>query len=147
MNYVARKSNHIQEDIIRNWSSWNFGQEGFEGTKLELVELLNQAKENESSIWLSGFDIYPSKVGYDFDAIYADDYEIKELYANYWVCVDNINSPNGLSCIELNAESLEDAIQESHTRRDYCWDGDTFDANEYELVYSKDDIHIFILKD
>ena len=30
--FIARKSENIQEDIKRNWSSWNFGQLGFDGT-------------------------------------------------------------------------------------------------------------------
>ena len=56
MIYLARKSNHIEEDMKRNWSSWNFGSEGFEGTKQELDNAIQEAIENDSSFWISGFD-------------------------------------------------------------------------------------------
>lgn len=42
--FVARQSNHIQEDIARNWSSWNFGQEGFSGSMNELIIGLKKQK-------------------------------------------------------------------------------------------------------
>lgn len=146
MEFVARQSNHIQEDIARNWSSWNFGQEGFNGTKDELIDLLNSAKDNSSSCWISGFDIWVESVDYDHASVSANDFQFKELYDNYWVAVDNINAGNGLSCISLTAENIEDAIQEANSRTDYFGEGDSFDANDYELIYSNNEIHVFKLK-
>lgn len=70
--FIARQSSHIQEDIARNWSSWNFGNDGFEGTEEELNEAIEEAKD-----------------GYFFG------------------------------------------------------DGDCFDSDEWELVHSQGDIHIF----
>lgn len=146
MKFVARKSNNIQEDIKRNWSSWNFGEEGFEGTKEDLIELLNETKENESSCWISGFDIWVESVDYDCNSVYANDFEFRELYDGYWVAVDNVNSPDGLSCISLNSDNVEDAIKEANNRTDYFGDGDSFDADDYELIFSNEDIHVFVRK-
>lgn len=135
--YVARKSDNIQSDIKRNWSSWNFGQEGFEGTKEELNELLDTITD-ENPVWISGFEIWPHD---------KSSYEFGELYTNYWVAIDRVNAGEGLSCIDLDAETLEDAITEAEKRTDYWGDGQSFDANEAKLVYSNNDIHIFKIED
>jgi len=135
--FVARKSNHIQEDIIRNWSSWNFGEEGFKGTKDELESYLEKSTDN-SPVWISGFDIYPDQI---------KDFSFGELFPNYWVAIDYVNAKNGLSCIDLNAETLEEAIKEAESRNDYFGDGQSFDATEAKLVYSNGDIHIFKIED
>ncbi len=131
--YIARKSNHIEDDIKRNWSSWNFGEEGFKGTYDELENYLKSATEDRP-IWISGFDIYPDQIR---------DFEFGELYPNYWVAIDNVNARGGLSGILLKSNSLKDAIVEAHRRTDYFGDGVAFDVNNYILVYSKDNIHIF----
>lgn len=131
--YLARKSNHIQDDIKRNWSSWNFGEEGFVGTKSELDDFLASATD-EHPVWISGFDIYPEQI---------KDFEFGELYKNYWVAIDRVNASNGLSAIQLNATNLEEAINEANERRDYFGDGVSFNAKEAKLVYSNCEIHIF----
>jgi hypothetical protein len=98
MTFIARKSSHIQEDIKRNWSSWNFGEGGFEGTYSELQNKIKEALESESSLFISGFELW------DNDIKKAD---IRELYTNYWVLVDNTNGyGNGIFGTELKAESL-----------------------------------------
>ena len=133
MKYVARQSENIQSDIKRNWSSWNFGQEGFKGTYDELQDYLSKATD-ENPVYISGFDIYPDQIkGFEFG----------ELYEKYWVAIDNVNAKNGLSAISLNAENLENAIIEANKRTDYFGDGISFDATDAELVYSNNDIHIF----
>ena len=131
--YVARKASNIQADIERNWSSWNFGQEGFEGTREELDERLDAITE-ENPFWISGFDVFPED---------KDEFEFGELWENYWVAIDRVNAREGLSCIELEAETLEAAIKEAESRTDYFGDGDSFDAQEATLVYSKGEIHVF----
>mgnify|MGYP007040063912 FL=1 len=143
--FVARQSNHIQEDIARNWSSWNFGQEGFSGSMDELIIGLKKAKDIESSFWISGFDIWVESVDINYNkrVVYVNDHVIRELYSDYWVSVDDVNARNGLSAISLNATSLNDAIDEANNRKDYWGDGISFDASESVLVYSNDDIHIF----
>lgn len=135
--YVARKSNNIQSDIERNWSSWNFGQEGFEGTREELYELLGTITD-EKPVWISGFEIWAHD---------KDSYEFGELYPNYWVAIDKINASEGLSCIDLSADTLENAIKESESRTDYWGDGQSFDATTAKLVYSNNDIHVFEIED
>ena len=133
MKYVARKSNHIQEDIVRNWSSWNFGEEGFKGSESELAEYLESATDCKPC-FISGFEIYPDQ---------KKEFSFGELYENYWVAIDNVNAKNGLSAIALKSENLENAIVEANKRTDYFGDGISFDASEAKLVYSNNDIHIF----
>jgi hypothetical protein len=135
--FVARQSQNIESDIARNWSSWNFGQEGFSGSYNELQELLCNATD-ENPAWVSGFDIYPNQV---------KEFEFGELYKNYWVAIDNVNAKNGLSAIALKAKNLETAIIEALERKDYFGDGISFNANEAKLVFSKNDIHIFEIDD
>jgi hypothetical protein len=134
VKFVARQSQHIKDDITRGWSSWNFGQDGFEGTSEELGEAL-EAISDEMPLFISGMEIWPSNKA---------EFEIKQLYPNYWVVVDNENAAGGLSCVELSSENLKDAIEESATA-DYFGDGDSFDPSSAKLVWSSDDgyTHIF----
>jgi len=131
--FIARQSDHIQKDIERNWSSWNFGEDGFEGTRQELDEVIENVSDTEA-LFISGFEIYANDI---------DGYEFGELYENYWVAIDRVNAPEGISGIELDAENLEDAVIEAMNRSDYFGDGISFDAQEAKLVKSIDDIHIF----
>lgn len=131
--FIARQSDHIEEDIKRNWSSWNFGQEGFEGTREELNEAIDQITDS-SPLCISGFELYPD---------FVNDFEFGELYENYWVVIDRVNASNGISGIELDAKVLEEAIKESTNRNDYFGDGISFDTSKAKLVKSIDDIHIF----
>lgn len=137
MKYVARQSNYIQEDIARNWSSWNFGMEGINATKEQLDAFLESVTD-DSVLHISGFELYGNSI------LKAD---IRELYTGYFVLVDNENANGGLSAIELNADSLESAITEANTRTDYCGDGVCFDAQTAKLVYSNKEIHIFEIED
>jgi hypothetical protein len=131
--FFARKSNHIKDDIKRNWSSWNFGEEGFKGTYSELEDYLNSSTDT-NPVWISGFEIYPDDI---------KNFEFGELYNKYWVAIDNVNASGGLSGILLKSNTLNDAIIEANKRSDYFGDGDVFSSNDCKLVYSKDDIHIF----
>lgn len=130
--FIARKSNHIQADIARNWSSWNFGEDGVFCTKEEL----DAAIENigDGCLYISGFEIYADQL---------EDFTFGELYPGYWVAIDNTNAKNGLSAIQLSADTNEEAIIEANTRSDYFGDGISFDASNAKLIYSNKDIHIF----
>jgi hypothetical protein len=131
--FIARKSDHIQQDIKRNWSSWNFGQDGFRGTREDLDNYLADCTDS-SAVFISGFEIYADAVkGFEFG----------ELYPGYWVAIDRVNAPVGLSAIELDADNLQDAIKEATNRTDYFGQGICFDARKATLVHSDDDIHIF----
>lgn len=131
--FIARKSDHIQEDIKRNWSSWNFGQDGFKGTREDLDNYLSECTDS-SAVFISGFEIYADAVkGFEFG----------ELYSGYWVAIDRVNAPVGLSAVELEADNLQDAIKEATDRNDYFGQGVCFDARKATLVHSDDDIHIF----
>lgn len=134
--YIARLSRHIHDDIIRNWSSWNFGIDGFNGTYDDLKNAMKEALDNDDSFYISGFDLY------GLDIVKAD---IRQLYENYWVLVDTVNGGGGSVGIfgtALEADSLKEAIKESK-EVDYSGQGYKFDARLAELVYSSDDIHIF----
>jgi|SRR5690606_3080688 hypothetical protein len=132
--FIARQSSHIQEDIKRNWSSWNFGQEGFNGTYDELHTAINEAIESDSSFSISGFELWGSDI---------KNADIRELYAGYWVLVDNVNGHGkGIFGTELKASTLSEAIQESADAQ-YWGEGVRFDASDAKLVYSNKDIHIF----
>lgn len=131
--FIARKSDHIQEDIKRNWSSWNFGQNGFTGTREELDNYLSECTDS-SAVFISGFEIYADTI---------KSFEFGELYPGYWVAIDRVNAPVGLSAIELEADNLQDAIKEATGRADYFGQGICFDARKAKLVHSDDDIHIF----
>lgn len=137
--YIVRKSENINEDIKRNWSSWNYGQEGFEGTKEELQKELDSITD-EHSMWISGFDIYPDN---------RDEFTIRELYPNYWVVVDTFHG-YGLSCNILDVETKEEAIEEVTTESFQMdlGDGDMLDCTKAELVWSSEDgfIHIIEVK-
>ena len=134
--YIARQSQNIESDIQRNWSSWNFGEDGFEGTFDELQQYLLSSTDDMPAE-ISMIEIYPRDI---------KRFQFGELYDNYWVVIDNINASGGLSCINLEACNLEDAIEEAKMAT-YCCDGDCFDASEAILVYSSDDIHIFQIED
>jgi hypothetical protein len=133
--FIARKSNHIEADMQRNWSSWNFGQDGFKGTREELDAYLATCTDSRAC-FISGFEIYADAVkGFEFG----------ELYEGYWVAIDRVNAPYGISGIELSAETLQEAIAEAIERTDYFGAGVCFDARNAKLVHSDDDIHIFEL--
>lgn len=133
--YIARKSNHINEDIIRNWSSWNFGEGGVFGTFEEIEDAKKEAIENDECFEISGFELYGSDIKKSV---------IKELYDNYWVLVDTTNGQgSGIFGIELDSDDNDTAIQEALSREDYFGEGIRFDANDAILIHSYNDIHIF----
>lgn len=129
--FIARQSDHIEADIKRNWSSWNFGEDGFEGTEEELEAELEKVEGN-NSFCISGFEMWEHN---------KDDFEFGELYENYWVAIDT--RERGISGVELDAETLDGAIEEAESRSDYFGDGIFFDSQKAKLVYSNEDIHIF----
>ena len=136
--YVSRLSTHIQEDIKRGWSSYNFGQSGvFFNSHEDLIEAIINS---EDGIYIS--ECYICKDNYR-------KFEFGELYEGYWVVVDT--DVCGISGINLNAETLVEAIEEAKNGH-YFGDGIAIDLGIYDLVCSIDynadhKIHIFELKD
>ena len=132
--FIVRQSQHINEDLRRNWSSFNYGLEGIEATKEEMEAKKQAAIDNGKPLYISGIELWED------DILNAD---IRELYAGYWVLVDT-RGGYGLCCNILNAESLEEAITEVT--------GDGFeielgeetrvDCSDAELVWSNGEIHI-----
>ena len=127
---VVRQSGHIQEDIKRNWSSWNFGQDGFCGTREELDAYLATCNE-DSPVCISMFELYPSELGRT---------KFGELYNNYWVVVDD---RGGLSVNILEHEALPEAIEFIQKNKWFCGgDGNFVDASEAVVLWSDGNTHI-----
>ncbi len=129
--YYLRYSNYIEEDLKRNWSSWSFGQLGFNGTKAQLDNYIESVTD-ENPISISGFDIYPIDI---------DNFRFGELYPNYWVVIDNVNANNGLSAhllpsTLLNVSDALSFIEENKCKYDGSGDGESFDAKKGKLIYS-----------
>lgn len=129
MQYFVRFTNHIEQDIQRNWSSWNYGQRGFEGTYAELREAIAKAIDEDCAFEISGLELW----GRD-----ATRQAYGELYPNYWVAIDNREGA-GISTVMLDAEDLEGAIAEARRSDLYC-DGYTLDCDNWApvVVYRED---------
>lgn len=127
---VVRQSDHIQEDIKRNWSSWNFGQDGFKGTREELDAYLETCDE-DSPVCISMFELYPDELKRT---------KFDELYQNYWVVVDD---RGGLSVNILEQDNLTDAIEFIQNNKWFCGgDGNFVDASDAVVVWSDGNTHI-----
>jgi hypothetical protein len=141
--YIVRQSEHISEDITRNWSSFNYGELGFEGTRKELEEAMNEAIKNESSFDISGFELWEDEI---------KNSNISELYSNYFVLVDNTRG-TGLSCNILESDSLEEAIEEAIEEVELngvdLGEGETVDCTNATVVWSdsEDFVHILEIED
>ena len=127
MDFFARFTNNIDADLERNWSSWNYGQQGFEGSREELVDAINGCLESEQAFWISGFLLEGRELS---DALRNG--RIRELYAGYWVLVDD-REGDGISTIWLSAGNLESAITEARSADLYC-DGYTMDVANWQPV-------------
>jgi len=138
MKFIARYSNHIQDDIKRGWSSWNFGQDGLEASEEQIEAWKQEAIDNNEPFYISGFELWGDDI---------ENADIRELYPGYWVLVDNENGiGEGIFGAPLSAETIENAIEEAK-KADYSGEGVKFNPSDYELVYSiNDEIHIFKLK-
>lgn len=134
--FVARQSNHINEDLKRQWSSWNFGQDGFEGTFDELQAYLASADDSFPA-QVSMFEIYPGQ---------QSQFEFGELYPNYWVVKDT--RFQGVAVNALPFSNLQDCINFMNTNPSFCGgDGDKVDTSSARLVWSSDDLHILEIED
>ena len=103
MKYYIRQTEFLKEDLERGWSSWNFGQEGIECTEEELEEKIQALKKEEiQTIEISGFEIWKDQL---------NQFELGELYPNYWVVKDNENCWGGLACCEIEASTDEEALK------------------------------------
>lgn len=129
--FVARQSNHIESDIVRNWSSWNFGQDGFNGTEDEFKAFLASATDDEP-IELSMFELRPDEIRRS---------RFGELAQNYWVLADD---RGGLSCNIIPAKTAEQAIDFMRINgAGFCGgDGNFVDCSDAKVIWSDHDIHI-----
>lgn len=125
-----RFTDHINEDLKRGWSSWNFGQDGFRGSAQDLAEVIEKAIKEDSYFAISGFDIYPEDIKTT---------AFGELMPGYWVVIDTLNSgTEALSCHSIDAGSVEDvlsAMADPASPYSGTGDGNTVDAARAEIVY------------
>lgn len=136
MTFVARQSKHIHDDINRNWSSWNFGQDGFEGTEDEFKEFLASATD-DYPIQLSMVELRPDEIRRS---------KFGQLYPNYWVLIDD---RGGLSCNIIPANTEAEAIDFMEKNgAGFCGgDGNFVDCCEAKIIWSDGDIHILEIPD
>ena len=134
--YIVRQSEHIHKDVQRNFSSWNYGQLGFEGTENELKASMDEAFRNDHSFDISGFELWEDEI---------HNADIRELYDGYWVLVDNTRG-FGLSCNILDSETLTDAIEEVRTNDIELGEGETVDCSGAKIVWSDAEKFIHILE-
>ena len=136
--YYVRFSDHIDEDLKRGWSSWNFGEEGLSATEEQIDAWKEEATENDQPFCISGFELWGD------DIANAD---IRELYPGYWVVVDNFNAQGGLSGHQLpeGLETLEDVLNEIKSKKgkyDGTGEGETIYTETAKVLYSEDNMHI-----
>lgn len=106
-------------------------------SKDEIEVMKAEAIDNDRPFYVSGFELWGD------DITNAD---IRELYPEYWVLVDNENGIGaGIFGTELKATTLEEAINEAENQAHYSGEGYRFSADQAKLVYSNKDIHIFEL--
>jgi len=133
MKVYIRYSEHIQEDIERGWSSWNFGQDGINATEKEFEAILEECLTNENMpLCISGYELYSDEI---------KNSEFGELYTNYWVLKDQNFA--GLCCSSFDADSINDAIEKMHRNLVDFGAGESLPC-EAKLVYSKDNLHLFV---
>jgi hypothetical protein len=136
MKFFLRESEHIQEDIKRGWSSWNFGQDGVKATEDEFRKIIESVTK-DSPLYISGFYLYPNDIKKS---------EFGQLYLGYWVLID---TEHGLAASSFEANSIKEAIEKmSRDLIDFGegdWGG--LPIEEVELIHSKDDLHLFGYKE
>lgn len=143
--YIVRQSKHIESDLVRNWSSWNYGEEGLNCTEDELEAAVEEILEDESkSLFISGFELG----GDNLRRVWEND-EIRELYPNYWVLYDTETS--GLCCNYLESDNLLKAIKEVNDE-EFDLDmetKDSIDCSDAKVVWSCPDNfwHILYIDD
>jgi hypothetical protein len=133
--YVARKSENIQADLKRGFSSWNFGQEGLHACAEQIEIWKSECIESGMPFSISGFDFY--------DESEIRNADIRELYAGYWVLVDD-RFDGSIAGTALKASNLEEAKMQIQTAC-YFGDGISINIKESTLVYSEGDLHIFAI--
>jgi carboxypeptidase C (cathepsin A) len=133
MNFVVRYSEHINEDLARNWSSFNFGEEGLNCTAEELQSEINSCLNEERPLYISGMELWGDELR---------SATIKELYSNYWVLVDM--RQRGLSCNLLNADTVEEAIEIVNDPEFAIDFGSELMVNcsAAKIVFSKNNVHV-----
>jgi len=135
---IVRFSAHIEDDIKRNWSSWNFGQFGFEGSEEELQDAIDAAIAEGESFEISGFEFWPD------NNLRGDEIKrgiFRELYSGYWVVADLTHYDGiGLSCHILESGTLENALEEiseNPAKYDGTGEGDFIDCRSAKVLYSQ----------
>lgn len=146
--YHVRFAYNMKSDMDRGWSSWNFYDSIGSGTQEDVLEYLNEKKENGESLDVSGVEIElsDSDIYKDGDSIiieYDDTvYEFRNPGDNSWVWVDNDNAPGGLSSHQIknteefnNVGDLVDYVKSNPNKFDGMGDGQFFVADNSRVIY------------
>lgn len=136
--FIVRNSNHINFDLKRNWSSWNFGQEGLNCSEEQLDAWKQEAIDNDLPLSISGFELWGDEI---------TSARIEQLYPGYWVLVDETKGA-GLSCNILKASNLQSAIATvtGHGFSVEMGEGDMVDCSNAKVVWSSKDGYTHILE-
>lgn len=104
--YIARVTAHINEDLARNWSAWNFGEGGIKATADKMESMVEAALESDDVLEIS----YMPLMGSGLRRAWQNG-EIRELYSGYWVLEDTENGwCGGIACNILPVSSEAEAI-------------------------------------
>ena len=149
-DFFIRWSEYIKSDIKRNWSCWNFGADGDKATLEKELQWIEEAMEKArndgepAEFDISGLELYfngDEEVEVINNKIYVgDSIIIGELYKDYWVLIDQnyLNSLAGHKYIDKkdSLEAIIETVKLKHGRYDGTGEGEPFDANDYDLIYS-----------
>lgn len=130
--FVGRISKHINEDIKRGWSSWDFGNGGVSREKIDAF----LEDENADTINISGWEYNQEQLQRALDCG-----DIDELYSGYWVARDNQNG-FGLACCKIYADTVEQALEIIQAPDYYSgmdlMGGDFVDSDNATVIWSQD---------
>ncbi len=138
MMYLVRFSKNIGAEMTRWWYPANSGEGGIHATAEELEQMIASAKE----AWEQGEEGFIEISDEYIEANKIKLYKIRELTPNYWVLVDN-RFDGSLPAAKLNANSLEEAIEEACNAVFFEYGDGSEIVPEDQLVWSDGQIHIF----
>ena len=154
--YYIRWSDYIEEDLKRNWSSWDFGQGGIEGNREYIESLIDKVLNGDDEYMLiSNFELWEDEldrgvvlVDKESTLNYVDNTKtyIGELYDDYWVLIDTVNAAGGISghLLDEDINSLYGVIKIMNDdgmsiMYDGTGDGQVFDGTYAKIIFSDDD--------
>lgn len=132
--YAARVTAHLEQDLKRGWSSWNYGEDGVSRKAIDRFlaadEALEEWERDNDTLSISMFEYTASKLR----AALEND-EVRELYPGYWVAVDESHG-GGLACNIIDAASHDEARAAFATHRMELGEGDFINMDGATVIDS-----------